>query len=186
MYKRTFTFLFIQIKFPTLSRACLQQLLKVTSKSDERCMLLQGKCNTGYSSQYNERGMVSNFLLVSKVKCAKFNQDWNVGQQRVLQLVQFFYFFTFLKSQRSCLQPPVKVSSQSDERNKIKMQGNTGYSSQYNILIFKFPKSPWACLQQLVKVSSQSDERCGLLYGTDRQTFIFIYKIKFPIPSRAC
>ena len=31
------------------------------------------------------------FSLVSKVKCAKFNQDRNVEQHRILQLVQFFF-----------------------------------------------------------------------------------------------
>ena len=31
------------------------------------------------------------FSLVSKVKCAKFHQDQNVGHHRILQLVQFFF-----------------------------------------------------------------------------------------------
>ena len=42
---------------------------------------------------------------------------------------------------------------------------------------FKFPKPPRECLQQLVKVSSQSDELRVLLYGTNKETFIFIYKL---------
>ena len=36
------------------------------------------------------------FSLLSKVKCAKFHQDRNVGQHRVFQLVQFLFLFIFL------------------------------------------------------------------------------------------
>ena len=32
------------------------------------------------------------FSVVLKVKCAKFNQDRNVGHHRILQLVQFLIF----------------------------------------------------------------------------------------------
>ena len=74
-------------KFPKPPRECLQQLVKASSQSDERCVLLQEKCNTGCSDY--------DFSPISKVKCAKFHQDRNVGQHRILQVVQFLIFLNF-------------------------------------------------------------------------------------------
>ena len=37
----------------------------------------------------------NDFPLVSKVRCGKFHQDRNVGQQQVLQLENFLIFLNF-------------------------------------------------------------------------------------------
>ena len=90
--------------------------------------------------------------LVSKVKCAKFikicakfHQDRNVGQHRLLQLVQYFIFL-ISRTTACTFQQLVKVSLQSDEQIKIGMQGDTRYS------LMDYPNLVHTHLQQLVGV----------------------------------
>ena len=92
-------------------------------------------------------------------------------QHQILQLVQFSNFLNFQNHREHVYNNFWKL-----HRNRMNgacscWEGATpGTPASTIFKFFKFPKPPRGCLQQLVKVSSQSDERCGLLYGTDRQT----------------
>ena len=58
--------LYIYIKFPKPPRACLQQLLKVSSQSDERCVLLCGT-HTHTHTHADRQTLIFIYKIVSEL-----------------------------------------------------------------------------------------------------------------------
>ena len=125
------------------------------------------------------------FIVIRWTVCAPVRKV----QHRVLRLVQCLIFLNFHNHNGH-----VTTTRESDIAigwtvcvpiRHTHTHTHTHKHTQTVIFIYiKFRKSPRACLQQLLKVSSQSDERCVLLYGTNIETFIFIYRLV--VPSMHC
>ena len=104
-------YIYIYIKFPKPPRACLQQLLKVLSQSDERCVLL-------YGTQTHTKTLIFiyrlNFQNYRELRRNQMNRVCSCATP-CTPASTIFKFFKFPKPPRECLQQLVKVSSQSDE-----------------------------------------------------------------------
>ena len=125
----------------------------------------------------------NDFFLVSKVKCAKFHQNQNVGQHQILQLVHFLIFL--ISKTTATMFPTTCESFIAIAWTVYAPLGKVQHQvlRLVQCLIFcKFSKPPRACYNNLWKL--HRNRMNGVYSYTEdthkhTQTVIFIY-IKFP------
>ena len=78
----------MKLKKLLIKLQCLRQIVRVVVSNDIRTPVTPSSKDGKWDGHAD-----NDFSLVSKVKCAKFHQDRNVGQHQILQLVHFFFNF---------------------------------------------------------------------------------------------